>query len=223
MVRSAKILLGAVGLVLMPIMSFAQSVGDTIVSNGISSLGLNFEAAYQATPNYRFRAVLMTFPEVDELSDTFDNGGTTFSYDANVGGFAGFVDYYPTGARWRISGGLVLNRTEIDGRAKLSAENVFILDDGTAFDTGEAQIVTEFAQQISPVVTAGYDYWYDENWVLSAEVGAIYTGGLTLEASSTNTALQAEINDDADVQQARDDGRETKYFPYIAFTIGYRF
>lgn len=202
--------------------SLAQTVGETTVSTGVSTLGINIELAYQSNPSYRVRGALMRFPDVDAFDDSFDNGGTTYAYDAAIGGIAAFVDYYPSGAGWRVSGGLVLSQTEFNGTAELTAGNIFTLDDGTVIDTGIAVLETTFEQQLAPIATVGYDYSY-ENWVFGAELGAIYIGGLDLDASSTNARLQAEINDDADIISAREDGADVQFLPYVSFTIGTRF
>ena len=73
------------------------------------------------------------------------------------------------------------------------------------------------------MITTGYDYRFSNNWILSGEVGAIYTGGLTFEATSDNALLQAEIDSDSDIEQARDDLAEFKFYPYLAITVGYSF
>ena len=203
--------------------ALAQNSGDTVVSAGISSFGLNAEGAYYVDQTYRVRGILMSAPNFEALEDSFENGGTLYEYDASIGGVAALVDYYPSGPNWRVSGGLILSQTEFNGLAALSPDNAFTLDDGTVIETGSASLRTTFEQQIAPVVTVGYDFWYNADWVFSAELGAVYTGGLSLEASSTNATLQAEIASDADILQAQQDAEDVTFLPYIGFTVGYRF
>ena len=73
------------------------------------------------------------------------------------------------------------------------------------------------------MVTTGYDYRFGNNWVLSGEVGAIYTGGITLEASSDNAQLQAQLATDSDYQKARSDAADVTFYPYISVSVGYSF
>ena len=201
----------------------AQDVGQVTVGAGVSTFGANLEAAYQIDPSFRVRGVLAGLPGLDILTDTFEEDGTTYTYDATVGAVALLADYYPVNSGWRVSGGVMFNQTSFDANGVLSAGNQFTLDDGTVFDTGSVDISAQFVQEISPMITTGYDYRFSNNWILSGEVGAIYTGGLTFEATSDNALLQAEIDSDSDIEQARDDLAEFKFYPYLAITVGYSF
>ena len=201
----------------------AQTTGDTVISSGFTTLGFSVEGAYQVSPEYRVRGVFMGVPDNDALSDSFENGGTLYEYNATIGGIAALFDYYPSGPDWRFSGGVLISRTEFRGNAALSQDNVFTLDDGTVIDTGTARLDTTFSRRFSPLATVGYDYWFDDRWVFSGELGAIFIGGLSLAASSTNATLQAEIANDADVLQAEQTAQETTVLPYISFSVGYRF
>ena len=201
----------------------AQPVGEVIVGSGISSLGSNIEATYQFDPNFRLRGLLLGIPSFGDNSQNLELDGTTYDYEASVRAFATLIDYYPNNSGWRISGGLLFNRSEFNAAATLAANNPFTLDDGTIFDSGTASLDFEFNKTVSPMVTAGYDYRLGEKWVLSGELGAIYVDGLSLVASSTNAALQAEIEDESSIQDARDDADEVTFYPYIAFTVSNRF
>lgn len=203
--------------------AMAQTIGDRTVSAGVSSLGLNLEGSYRFDPNFRARGAVMGLPGLDELSDTFEEDGTTYAYDASIASFAALIDYYPSETGFRVSGGLLINQTNASATAELSGENSFTLDDGTEFSSGSANLEVAFKKTVSPMVSAGYDYNFGQNWVLSGELGAIYTGGISLDASSTNAQLQAEIDDDADIQELRDDLDDVAFLPYVSVTVGYRF
>lgn len=201
----------------------AQSIGDRTVSAGVSTFGLNLEGTYRFDPNFRARGAIMGLPGLDALSDTFEEDGTTYAYDASIASFAALIDYYPSETGFRVSGGLLIHQTNASASAELSGENTFTLDDGTEFSSGTANLDVEFEKTVSPMVSAGYDYNFGQNWVLSGELGAIYTGGISLEAGSTNAQLQAEIDNDADVQDLRDDLDDVAFLPYVSVTVGYRF
>lgn len=201
----------------------AQTIGERSVSAGLSTFGLNLEGTYRFDPNFRARGALMGLPGYDELSDTFEEDGTTYAYDATVASFAALIDYYPSETGFRVSGGLMFNQTDASATAELSGQNTFTLDDGTEFSTGTANLEIEFEKTVSPMVSAGYDYNFGQDWVLSGEVGAIFTGGVSLDATSTNAQLQAEIDEDSDIQELRDDLDDVSFLPYLSVTVGYRF
>lgn len=211
------------GLLLIATAARAQPVGEVIVGSGISSLGSNIEATYQFDPDFRFRGVLLGVPSFGDNSQNLELDGTDYDYEASVRAFATLIDYYPNDSGWRISGGLLFNRSEFNATATLTANNTFTLDDGATFDSGSASLDFAFNKTVSPMVTTGYDYPIGEKWVLSGELGAIYADGLSLIASSTNAALQAEISDEPHIQDARDDADEVTFYPYISFTVSNRF
>ena len=201
----------------------AQEIGQTTVSSGVSTFGANVEVAYQIDPLIRIRGALAGLPNLDALSGSFEEDGTTFEYDATIGAIVTLVDFYPTSSGWRVSGGFLYNQTELTANATLTADNTFTVDNGTEIESGRVDVVSSFKKQVSPMITSGYDYKFQDKWVLGVEIGAIYTGGVDLDVSSTDSRLQAEIDNDSDIQEARNAADDLTYYPYVSISVGYQF
>jgi hypothetical protein len=197
----------------------AQDAGDTSASLGLTTFGPSYESAYQIDQNWRVRGVVMggiTYSGEEE-----DNGNT-FEVDANLGAFAAIADYYPTDYGWRVSGGLLINFTGFDSTSTASASNGFEID-GTEYNSGSVTLDGNFKNKISPVITTGYDYRFGGNWLLSGEVGAIYTGGVDVVATGSTTVLQNAIDASTDYKKAREDASDLTFYPYVSFSVGYTF
>ena len=197
----------------------AQEVGDTTVAAGISTFGANLEAAYQVSPEFRVRGALMGGLS---YSETSNEDGNEYDLDASLGAIAILADYYPTQSGFRVSGGVVFSNTNIDATTTASTGSPIEIDD-QSFTTGSVKASAEFANTVSPMVTAGYDYRFGNAWSIGGEIGAIYTGGVDLKATGSNAALQTAIDGSQDYADARRDADDIKFYPYLSVTVGYRF
>ena len=197
----------------------AQDVGDTSVSLGLSTFGINLEGTYHILPEWRLRGAVMGGLN---YSGTEVEDGTTFDVDAGLSALALMADYYPTNSGWRVSGGLVFNGSKIDSTVTASSTDPIEIDDDT-FQTGSMEIDANFKKKMSPIVTTGYDYHFQNNWILSGEIGAIYTGGIDITATSDSATLQEAIDDSVDYRDARADAAELNFWPYLSVTVGYSF
>ncbi len=198
----------------------AQDVGDMTFSAGVSTFGGNLEATYRIDPVIRLRGALMGGFAYDGTET--DDDGNTYEIDANLGAIALLADYYPYNNGWRISGGLLFNNTDFSGTATASATDPIDVN-GQSYDSGSLTASAKFAKEVSPMITTGYDYGFADNWMLSAEVGAIYTGGIDLDVTAGGAIPQSEVNADADYRKARNDASDLTFYPYIGITVGYRF
>lgn len=198
----------------------AQSAGDTTFGGGLSVLGATLEGTYQIDPETRVRGVLIGGFGYDD-SET-DDDGNTYEIDLSVAAAAVMVDFYPNGPGWRVSGGLLLDLSEIEATGTGAFDEPFEIN-GETFDGGEIVGEAGFRNQISPIVTTGYDYPINDEWIISGEIGAIFTGGFDIEATANSDLLQAEIDADADFQDLQSDARDIELLPYISVTVGFRF
>jgi hypothetical protein len=210
--------ISAISVALLPLAATAQDIGDTTVSFGASTFGANLEAAYQLDSQWRVRGALMGGINYD---DTSFEDGNEYNIDASLGAFAVLADYYPTMSGWRVSGGLLVNRTSLDATTTATGSGIEI--DGETFDEGSVTLSGDFAKSVSPMVTTGYDYRLNNAWSISGEIGVVYTGGIDLDATGSTTELQNAIDNSQDFEDIRKDASDVTFYPYISVTVGYGF
>lgn len=190
----------------------AQDFSDVSVGVGVSTFGANLEAAYRVDPQFGVRGALMGGISAD--FDETDDEGVTASGDFDLGGAAVLVDYYPTGGAWRLSGGLFFSNTQ------LSATGSVELEEG---GTEDVSLNAEFANKVSPMVTAGYEYGFGQGWSFNSEIGLVFTGGVDLTFTATDPGAQDEIDNDPEVRSAISDASDIFAYPYLSFGVSYRF
>ncbi len=190
----------------------AQDTGDFVVGGGLSTFGANLEAGYYINPQLRLRGAVMGGISAD-FEET-DTDGVTVKGDFNLGGAALLADYYPTGGAWRISGGLFLSNTELTASGEV---------DLGSFGDEEATVSAEFANEISPMVTAGYEYKFGRGWSFNSEIGVLFTGGIDVVFTATDPSAQAEIDADTGVQDLISDASDLVVYPYLSFGVTYAF
>lgn len=188
----------------------AQDAGDTTVAAGLSTFGLNLEGAYQIDPQLRVRGALMGGFSADyEESDA--DGTVEGSFD--LGGVAVIADYYPMQNGWRVSGGLFISNTELEATGTVDV----------AGTDEQATVSASFANDITPMLTTGYDWGFGNGWSFTSEVGVVLTGGIDVSFDATDPTAQSEIDDDAEVQETIDDAADITALPYLAFGVSYRY
>lgn len=190
----------------------AQDFSDISVGVGVTSFGANLEAAYRIDPQYGVRGALMGGISAD--FDETDDEGVTASGDFDLGGAAVLVDYYPNGGAWRLSGGLFFSNTELTATGEVDLEGG---------GTENVTLNAEFANQISPMVTTGYEYAFGQGWSFNSEIGLVFTGGIDLEVTASDPSAQQDIDDDQDVQDAISDAGDIFAYPYISLGVSYRY
>lgn len=206
-----KTLYAICGISLLSTAAMAQDAGDTSISLGVSTFGANIEAAYQINPSYRVRGALM-----GGLSFDYDESGADgdFIGDFTLGGVAILGDYYPMQNGWRVSGGVFFSNTELN---TTGTTNI----DGHGDES--VSLAAKFSNEISPMLTTGYDWSFGSGWSLNSEIGVVFNGGIDLDVTADNAAIQQDVDDDADVQQAKADAQDIVALPYIGLTVAYRF
>lgn len=203
--------------------AMAQQQGDTTAALGLSTFGANAELGYFIQDNLRVRGALMGgLSASGSFEDSDEFGSGTFDYDGQLGGASVMLDYYPTQTGWRLSGGAFFSNTDFSGTAVASGADSFEFD-GQVFTSGDFTTTAKFKNEVSPVVTTGYDWTWDNGFSIGTEVGAVITGGIDLAATSTDGSIQSAIDGDADYQQARRDAADIKAYPYLSVVVGYKF
>ncbi len=188
----------------------AQETGSTSIGFGFSSLGANLEAQYKVNPSYAVRGVFM-----GGISADYEESDEDGDYDGSIdlGGVAVMGDFYPTQGGWRISGGLLFSNNELSATGTVDVAG-----------TDEAATITaKFENEISPIVTTGYEWAFADGWKFTPEAGIIFNGGIDLQFDATNPLAQDDIDNDPDLQDARDDASDIVVLPYVALTVSYQF
>jgi len=185
---------------------------EVVVGFGASTLGANIETAYRINPNYRVRGILMGGVDAD-FEETDEDGD--FSGNVTLGGVAIMGDFYPLQSGWRVSGGLFISNTELSGTGTADVEGV-----ATSVD---ADVAAQFAGDITPMLTTGYDLGLGGGWSLNTEAGVIFTGGIDVTFTAENPTLQAELDNDPELQEIVEDASEIPVYPYASVTVSFRF
>lgn len=179
----------------------AQDFSDVSVGVGLTSFGYALQGEYEIQPNFGVRAMVMGTPDID---DTFDDDDFTAEGTLELGGFAVMGDYYPLSNAWRLSAGLFVSNTELNGT----------ITDGTL--TYEGNVA--FESEVAPIVTTGFKVPFGGGWAFSGDVGVIVSSlELTSPDAAGNPAVQDSIDD------TNDDLSDVPVFPYIGFAVSYSY
>lgn len=189
----------------------AADPGDMSVGVGVSTLGPTVEGTYRITESFGVR-VPAGYVGAD-YSDTED--GISYDLDLTLGGVGVLGDYYPGLGGLRLSAGAIYARIEADGTAR---------GDGTVGNTDytgvDLDASVEAENRVMPAVAVGYDAEIGQRWMISADLGALYTGGFN--ASLTDRSGQVSQADlDAEIGDLEDDAPD--YYPYVKLTVAFRF
>lgn len=189
----------------------AADPGDVTVGLGVSTLGATVEGAYRISETLGARVPVGYLGT--SFSDTDD--GLDFDLDLNLGGVGLLGDYYPGGGGFRLSGGVFYNAVKAEGSARGDG-NV-----GDTFYTGvDLDVDVEPKNRFMPALAIGYDAEIGSRWVISGDLGAMYTGGFKASVRDrTGQVSQADIDDEiGDIEDGRAD-----FYPYIKLGVAFRF
>lgn len=191
----------------------------------VSTLGLGAEVSYRLRSPVGFRAgyLLLDFSREDDIEGIVYQVSPALRH-ARLG-----VDFYPLGSGFRLSGGLVHNRSRVDG--------VGVLD----------QPVTVGGQTYQPDEVGeliGLAH-YDDDWMpwvglgvagggrisVTFDMGVIFAGhpavqlraqGGTLSGSEQAILDQNVAAEQAELQQAINDEKLAQYYPIISLGLKIR-
>jgi hypothetical protein len=149
----------------------------------------------------------------------------TYYIDANLNSYGVLLDVHPFGGGFRLSGGLLANRNNLDLRADLTApveldDQDFLLSDFTGKVTFE---------ETAPYLGFGFGNaaGRDGRWHFACDFGVMIQGSPMISASATSSLPELQPAVDAalanDVADLQDDVDPFKYYPVISFGVSYRF
>lgn len=206
---------------LLPVAAAAQEASDVSplktssehagfsIDAGVSTLGATVEPGYRFNDSFGVRLPMGQ----GSFSFTEEFDGNDVAADLDIGGVGLMADLYPFGGGFRVSGGAFKTNYE----ASFTANDVDF--GGYSSDlSGRIAPTKDFA----PAMTVGYDGRIGRHLVMSADIGAMFSGGFDVTASeSSGMASQAEI--DAEIQELRDTAGDIKAIPFLRLSVGLAF
>lgn len=216
------ILFAAVGVLWLPALATAD--GFNISARG-STLGLGGEVGYAFNRYVNLRVGLNSFSyDYDTTEDGID-----YNFDLDLRSTAVLLDLHPFAGRFRLTGGLLDNRNELNGRAEaadsyeIGDENYTSEEIGTLFghatlgDDNPLYFGLGFSQ---PLADSGWGFGFDVGLVMlgDSEVSLIPAGG-TLVGSP---AFQADV--EVEEQRAEEDLNDSfETYPVAAIGVTFQF
>ena len=162
---------------------------------------------------------------MEQMQKQAEHVGTRLMWDT-------IVDVDLTSRPFRLTGGIVYNGNEIEGRGRPNADGQYVMNGRgyTAADVGNLDAKVDF-QKAAPYIGIGWGNALTPNklWHFSADLGAFYQGKAHVNLVSrgctssrvTCTVLAADV--------AREEARlseelsDYKFFPVLRASVSYRF
>lgn len=189
----------------------ADDPGTRGIGIGASTLGATVEATYRITDSFGLRVPVGYLN--GSYSDTAD--GIAYDLDLTVGGVGLLGDYYPGLGGLRLSGGAFVSMIEGDGNAR---------GDGTVGNTAytgvDLAVEAEAKNTVMPALALGYDAGIGQRWRISADLGALYTGGFDVDLRDRSGQV-AQSDLDAETRDLENDAPD--FYPYVKLTVAFRF
>ncbi len=152
------------------------------LSLGASSLGATLEAQLRLGPSFGLRGIA-GYGEADFQRDY---NGAPLIGTARVGGIGVLADLYLGGGA-RLSAGAIVPKFGAD-----FAISGAITVNGAAFNNVNITGSMDSIWQYAPVAALGYQRDFGRNWGMSADIGAIYTGGFSISASDSSGQISEQ-------------------------------
>ncbi len=185
--------------------------GGLSLGVGVSTLGATLEAAYRMSDTFGMRVPAAYLR--GSYTDTDD--GIAYDLDLAGGGVGLLGDYYPARGGFRLSGGAFVGSIDADGGAR---------GDGTVGNTAytgvDLAVGATARNSVMPALALGYDAGIGPGWIVSADLGALYTGGADV-AIRDRAGQVAQGDIDAETRKREDDA--PAFYPYLKLTVAFRF
>ncbi len=190
----------------------AQAQQGPVVSFGASTLGATVEAGYRMGPNFGLRGIFGLGQA--NLSRSFN--GAPLTGTATLGGVGILADVYFGGGGRITAGGMAPNF----GASLSAAGNITV--QGTAFNNVNIVGTIDTVNSYAPVLAIGYEKIYRNNWGISADFGAIYTGGFSLSATDQSAQIpQADLN--SELAGTNAELGQITILPFVKLSVSFAF
>jgi len=206
---------------------FAQEEGAARFGIGIKAgtPGAGVELSMPFTSNFGGR---LGFNYFTYSYDTTQEG---IDYDADLTllSIAALIDWHPTGGSFRVSGGVLYNGNEAEGKAKVGAGGVDINGiNYTADQVGTLKAKVDF-NNIAPYVGIGWDtsFGAEKQWGFICDIGVIYQDSPNLKLTSKGGTLSSDptflANLKAQEKDTEDSIEDFRFYPVITLGLIYKF
>lgn len=195
---------------LLPATAHAQS-GPTI-SLGGSTLGATLEAEYRLGPNFGLRGIAGS----GSAGFNTDFSGAPATGTLNIGGIGAIADVYFGGGARVSAGGIAPNYG-----ANLAITGDITVN-GTPFNNVNISGKIDTLKRFSPVVAIGYSKTFRNNWGISADLGAMYTGGFALTATD-NSGQISQVDLDSELAATNTELGQITILPFVKLSVSFAF
>lgn len=156
----------------------------------------------------------------------FVGGGITVNFDVNVsdndyegtarlGGSAIMADFYPFRGNFRLTGGVFYADSIWSG----SSSGVVEVN-GQEY-AGRLDLDLRFKNNIAPMISAGYEWRLSRNFLIAADIGAIYVNGIAADLSyngQESVDVIEVLREAADIQEPK-----IPLYPFVSLNVAYVF
>jgi len=209
-------------LLILPVQAQALGIG---VTGKVGTTGLGADLTVPLIPNW---INLRAGYNLGEWRPSLTEGGINYQADVRLETTPLLIDIHPFHGNFRITGGVYLNRTELDLSSIVDANDVGLggVLPGTNV-TLNANV--SWSKDYAPYFGIGYGNAADANLFdlpiavgLSIDLGAFYQGSPdVILTESTNTVSAADLAIEA--AQLEQDLSNLKFFPVLTIGIHIRF
>lgn len=211
----------AVAALLVPALASAEGIN---VSGRASTLGLGAEIGYAFNDYLNVRLALNNYSyDYDTTEDDI-----SYNFDLELDSTAVLVDYHPFAGSFRITGGFLDNRNELNGQAETAGTYDI---GGTTYTSAEVgTLYSNVKLGDSNPLYLGFGWskaLADSGFGFGFDLGVVMMGGATVKLTPQGGSLMADPNFQANIaeeeQNAQDDLNDFETFPVIALGVTYQF
>ncbi len=220
--RTLQLVIGMM-LLILPVQ--AQALLGIGVTGKVGTTGLGADLTVPLIPNW---INLRAGYNYGEWRPSTTQGGINYKADARLETAPLLIDIYPFHGNFRITGGVYLNRTEIDLSSIVDANNVGL--GGVAPGTNVIlNADVSWSKDYAPYFGIGYGNAADTNFLdlpialgLSIDLGAFYQGSPDVILTE-NTGTVSPVDLAIEAAQLEEDLSDFKFFPVLTIGIHIRF
>ncbi|MBL1436173.1 MAG: hypothetical protein COB08_008245 [Rhodobacteraceae bacterium] len=190
----------------------SQAQQPITVSLGGSTLGATLEAGYRLGPNFGLRGIA-GFGQANFESDF---KGAPLIGTAHIGGVGILADVYFGGGGRITAGGIVPNY-----EATLAVTGDISVE-GSAFSNVDIAGSISTVNRFAPIVAIGYERVFRNHWGVSADFGAMYTGGFFITATDNSTQIP-QIDLDSELSTTNAELGQITILPFVKLGVSFAF
>jgi len=212
-----------VGIMLLILPVQAQAIVGIGVTGKVGTTGLGADLTVPLIANW---INLRAGYNIGEWRPSITEGGINYKANVELESIPLLIDIHPFHGNFRITGGVYLNKNEIDLTSIVDASTV---GGGGSVGTAALNADISWSKDYAPYFGIGYGNAADANFLdlpialgLSIDLGAFYQGSPSvILTESTGTVSPADLAIEA--AQLEEDLSDFKFFPVLTIGINIRF